>query len=68
MKLQDIIDLAKAGYSPKDVITLLEYVETSPEVKKADPEEAKKELPETKKEEAKEDAVETFKKLLDGGN
>ena len=38
MKLQDIIDLAKAGYGPKDVLTLLEYVEASPKVQDAKPE------------------------------
>lgn len=38
MKLQDIIDLAKAGYGPKDVMTLLEFVEASPKVQDAKPE------------------------------
>lgn len=36
MKISDIVTLAKAGYSPKDVLKLLEVVETSPEVKKAE--------------------------------
>ena len=35
MKMQDIVALAKAGYKPADVLKLLEYVETSPEVQKA---------------------------------
>lgn len=36
MKISDIVTLAKAGYGPKDVLKLLEAVETSPEVKKVD--------------------------------
>lgn len=36
MKISDIVTLAKAGYSPKDVLKLLEVVETSPEVKKVE--------------------------------
>lgn len=35
MKMGDIVALAKAGYKPADVLKLLEYVETSPEVQKA---------------------------------
>lgn len=37
MKLQDLIDLAKAGYSFREVKELLEYVETSPAVHEAAP-------------------------------
>lgn len=36
MKISDIVALAKAGYKPADVLKLLEVVETSPEVKKAE--------------------------------
>ena len=36
MKISDIVTLAKAGYGPKDVLKLLEAVETSPEVKKVE--------------------------------
>lgn len=36
MKISDIVTLAKAGYTPKDVLKLLEVVETSPEVKKVE--------------------------------
>jgi len=36
MKISDIVALAKAGYTPKDVMKLLEVVETSPEVKKTE--------------------------------
>lgn len=35
MILQDIVALAKAGYTPKQVKELLEMVETSPAVKEA---------------------------------
>ena len=37
MKISDIVELAKAGYKPKDVLTLLEYVENSPKVQEAAP-------------------------------
>ena len=36
MILSDIVSLAKAGYSPKQVKELLEMVETSPKVKETD--------------------------------
>ena len=36
MILSDIVSLAKAGYSPKQVKELLEMVETSPKVKEND--------------------------------
>lgn len=36
MKISDIVALAKAGYKPADVLKLLEVVETSPEIKKAE--------------------------------
>ena len=36
MNLSDIVALAKAGYTPKQVKELLEMVETSPKVKDAD--------------------------------
>jgi len=39
MNLTDIVALAKAGYSPKQVKELLEMVETSPAVKNATVEE-----------------------------
>ena len=35
MKFEDIVALAKAGYSPKQVKEFLEYVETSPKVQEA---------------------------------
>lgn len=56
MKISDIVTLAKAGYGPKDVLKLLEAVETSPEVKKVeavvDPEKGEVEI---KKEDDKPD-------------
>ena len=73
MKISDIVALAKAGYTPKDVLKLIEMVETSPEVKKAEAEvkddgnvEIKKEEPEVKPEapEAKQDDIETLINLL----
>lgn len=36
MNLSDLVALAKAGYTPKQVKELLEMVETSPKVKEAD--------------------------------
>lgn len=41
MKFTDIIELAKSGWSLKDVKEALELAETSPEVQKADIEEVK---------------------------
>lgn len=41
MKFTDIIELAKSGWSLKDVKEALELAETSPEVQKADIEEIK---------------------------
>lgn len=38
MKIADILDLAKAGYTPADVFKLLELVETSPKIQDAAPE------------------------------
>lgn len=37
MKLTDLVELAKAGYSFKEIKELLEYVETSPAVQEAAP-------------------------------
>lgn len=76
MKISDIVTLAKAGYGPKDVLKLLEAVETSPEVKKVEAVldkdtgdvEIKKEdvvdpQPDEKKEEATDD-IDTLVNLL----
>lgn len=74
MKISDIVTLAKAGYTPKDVLKLLEVIETSPEVKNAEADvkddgdvEIKKEEPkeETKKEDSSEDDdIQKLVKLL----
>ena len=73
MKISDIVELAKAGYKPKDVLTLLEYVENSPKVveaAKTTPDDIPKDTPDpapaaTKKvEEKTDDDLETLKKLL----
>ena len=62
MRFSDIITLAKAGYSPKDVKELLELCETDPNTKEKEvPEEVKKEA-ETKEE--KEPELDAFEKLV----
>ena len=70
MKFDDIVALAKAGYSPKQVKELLEMVETSPQIKDANPDDVvnvdtKKvePTPEPKKDE-EEDPIDALKKLL----
>lgn len=76
MKISDIVELAKAGYKPKDVLTLLEYVETSPKVVEAaptTPDIVPKDTPDPapaatpKVEEKTDDDLETLKKLLQEG-
>ena len=76
MKISDIVELAKAGYKPKDVLTLLEYVETSPKVAEAAtttpdnvPKDTTDPAPATtsKVEEKTDDDLETLKKLLQEG-
>ena len=73
MKISDIVALAKAGYTPKDVMKLLEVVETSPEVKEVKAEisdagdvEIKKEEPkaEPTAPEAKQDDIDLLVNLL----
>lgn len=75
MKITDIVELAKAGYKPKDVLTLLEYVENSPKVAEAEPttpDEIPTNTPEpapvtTSTVEEKTDDLETLKNLLQEG-
>lgn len=76
MKISDIVELAKAGYKPKDVLTLLEYVEHSPKVAEAapaTPDDVHKDTPDPapaatpKVEEKTDDDLETLKKLLQEG-
>lgn len=73
MNLSDLIVLAKAGYSPKQVKELLEYVEASPKVKEATVEEAEAKEKEQKEEQKEQngsaqhdskDAAEIFEKIL----
>ena len=72
MKISDIVELAKAGYKPKDVLTLLEYVENSPKVQEAapiTPDEIPNDTPEPTPApapaEEKVDDIETLRKLLE---
>ena len=74
MKISDIVELAKAGYKPKDVLTLLEYVENSPKVQEAapiTPDEVPKDtpaeppVPPSDEDGKKVDDLETLKKLLE---
>ena len=46
MKFADIITLAKAGYSPKDIKELLELTETDPKTKETPIPEPEKKEPE----------------------
>ena len=77
MKISDIVTLAKAGYGPKDVLKLLEAVETSPEVKKVEAvvdqetgdveikkEDDKPDEAEKDKEAPEDDAIDTLVNLL----
>lgn len=74
MKMSDIVSLAKAGYKPADVLKLLEYVETSPEVQKAasdiTPDDVPKDTPDPdpepeKKVEEKEEETDNDESVLD---
>lgn len=67
MKFSDIIALAKAGYSPKDVKDLLELTETDPEVKAKEVEDPKTDpkVPEDPEDKKVKDA---FEKLIENEN
>lgn len=69
MKIADIVALAKAGYSPKQVKELLEMVETSPAVKEATVDEVinKETATETKKPEevSKDEVKDAVQTLID---
>lgn len=73
MKISDIVELAKAGYKPKDVLTLLEYVENSPKVAEAapiTPNDVPKDTPDPTPAQSDDDVkkvddIETLKKLLE---
>lgn len=73
MIFQDIVALAKAGWTPKQIKEILEMVETSPKVQETKAEEVDKQLqdktedkkPEVEpKAESEEDPVAIFAKLL----
>lgn len=51
MKFSDIVDLARAGYSPKDIKELLELTETAPDVKEKQVEDVIKPITEAPKSE-----------------
>lgn len=67
MKFSDIIALAKAGYTPKDVKDLLELTETDPGVKEKEVEDPK---PDPKDPEDPEDkkVKDAFEKLIENEN
>lgn len=64
MIFADLVTLAKAGWSPKQVKELLEMCETSPEVKKAElPKEAVEDINKVKEQEEQEE-INAFAKLV----
>lgn len=71
VSLQDLVALAKAGWTPKQTKEILEMIETSPKVKEAEPKDLKD--VEIKKEESIEepkkaeevDPLEQLKNLLE---
>lgn len=65
MKISDIVALAKAGYTPKDVLKLIEMVETSPEVQKTEAVVKDDGEVEIKKEEPKQEVVPEEKDDID---
>lgn len=75
MKLSDLVELAKAGYSFSQVKELLEYVETSPAVQEAAPItpeevdnhiEAEVQVPQPQVTETKNPDVKSGEDILDG--
>lgn len=71
VSLQDLVALAKAGWTPKQTKEILEMIETSPKVKEAEPKdlkdvEIKKEEPIEEPNKAEEvDPLEQLKNLLE---
>lgn len=71
VSLQDLVALAKAGWTPKQTKEILEMIETSPKVKEAEPKdlndvEIKKEEPIKEPKKAEEvDPLEQLKNLLE---
>ena len=67
MKFADIVTLAKAGYTPKDVKSLLELCETDPTTKSKElPPDVKKTEDDTTKTEPREPELDAFEKLAKG--
>ena len=72
VSLQDLVTLAKAGWTPKQTKEILELIETSPKVKEAEPEKLKdvdinkEEEPIAKPEKVEEvDPLEQLKNILE---
>lgn len=72
VSLQDLVTLAKAGWTPKQTKEILEMIETSPGIKEADPEKLKdveineEEEPIAKPEKVKEvDPLDQLKNILE---
>ena len=72
VSLQDLVTLAKAGWTPKQTKEILEMIETSPRVKEAEPEKLKdveinkEEEPIVKPEKVEEvDPLEQLKNILE---
>ena len=72
VSLQDLVTLAKAGWTPKQTKEILEMIETSPRVKEAEPEKLKdveinkEEEPIAKPEKVKEvDPLDQLKNILE---
>lgn len=72
VSLQDLVALAKAGWTPKQTKEILEMIETSPRVKEAEPEKLKdveinkEEEPIAKPEKVEEvDPLEQLKNILE---
>ena len=72
VSLQDLVTLAKAGWTPKQTKEILEMIETSPKVKEAEPEKLKdveinkKEEPIAKPKKVEEvDPLEQLKNILE---
>lgn len=62
---KDVVELAKAGYSPKDVKDLLEFCNTDPTAKDTDLSDKVEQIKEEKKEEKEESVINAFKKLVE---
>lgn len=62
---KDCVELAKAGYGPKDVRELLEYCNTDPTAESADVSEEVKAIKETKEKEVEEEDINAFQKLVE---